>query len=326
MRRPQRLRQQRQRAQSQQHRPRRGRFGWLGLATGLGRADACRSRSRAGRSRCGRAGRPRRASARCQPCAAAPQLPRGRLRGAHARAASRAWKPATARYRTVSGVRVGDEPGQASAGLWQAPDVRPHPYFCAGPGAGRVLARPPVRTGDGKQRPGPHRHAARRQGARIAGSWRAAAPERRPSPLDMAVIGAGPVGLALALHAARLLPHARITLFDARRPTQDVTRRPAHAGAVAGQRAVAAAAGGLAGRAAAADPRGACLAGAADAAGLLPLGAPEVRIRAAERGVPMLGAVLRYGALVAPLQRAWEAAQRPRRSACTAASARRWRR
>jgi 2-octaprenyl-6-methoxyphenol hydroxylase len=41
---------------------------------------------------------------------------------------------------------------------------------------------------------------------------------------------------------------------------------------------------------------------------LLPLGTPEVRIRAADEGVPMLGAVLRYGELVAPLRQAWEAA------------------
>jgi 2-octaprenyl-6-methoxyphenol hydroxylase len=34
-------------------------------------------------------------------------------------------------------------------------------------------------------------------------------------------------------------------------------------------------------------------------------GAPEVCIHAAEEGVPMLGAVLSYGQLVAPLQRAW---------------------
>jgi 2-octaprenyl-6-methoxyphenol hydroxylase len=38
------------------------------------------------------------------------------------------------------------------------------------------------------------------------------------------------------------------------------------------------------------------------------LGTPEVRLSAAQLGVPMLGAVLGYGALVAPMQRAWEAA------------------
>ena len=36
-------------------------------------------------------------------------------------------------------------------------------------------------------------------------------------------------------------------------------------------------------------------------------GEPAVRLRAADLGVPQLGAVLSYGALVAPLQRAWEA-------------------
>ena len=34
--------------------------------------------------------------------------------------------------------------------------------------------------------------------------------------LKLAVIGAGPVGLALALHAARMLPQCRVSLFDAR--------------------------------------------------------------------------------------------------------------
>ena len=34
--------------------------------------------------------------------------------------------------------------------------------------------------------------------------------------IDIAVIGAGPAGLALALHAARVLPHANISLFDRR--------------------------------------------------------------------------------------------------------------
>jgi 2-octaprenyl-6-methoxyphenol hydroxylase len=48
-----------------------------------------------------------------------------------------------------------------------------------------------------------------------------------------------------------------------------------------------------------------------------PLGLPEVSIRADEEGVPMLGAVLRYGQLVAPLQQAWMRAvqQSPQRLA-----------
>jgi protoporphyrinogen oxidase len=44
--------------------------------------------------------------------------------------------------------------------------------------------------------------------------------------LKLAVIGAGPVGLALALHAAAALPDAEITLFDARPSTKDVGGDP----------------------------------------------------------------------------------------------------
>ena len=42
----------------------------------------------------------------------------------------------------------------------------------------------------------------------------------------IAVIGAGPVGLALALHARALLPQARVTLFDARPADRDVAADP----------------------------------------------------------------------------------------------------
>jgi 2-octaprenyl-6-methoxyphenol hydroxylase len=40
------------------------------------------------------------------------------------------------------------------------------------------------------------------------------------------------------------------------------------------------------------------------------LGEPEVRIRAVDEAVPMLGAVLSYGAIVAPLQQTWLQAER----------------
>ena len=43
---------------------------------------------------------------------------------------------------------------------------------------------------------------------------------------QLAVVGAGPVGLALALHASRVLPHARITLFDARPAGRDLSADP----------------------------------------------------------------------------------------------------
>src|SRR6185369_17099879 len=41
--------------------------------------------------------------------------------------------------------------------------------------------------------------------------------------LKLAVIGAGPVGLALALHAATALSDAEVTLYDARPREQDVS-------------------------------------------------------------------------------------------------------
>jgi len=44
--------------------------------------------------------------------------------------------------------------------------------------------------------------------------------------LNLAVVGAGPVGLALALHAARTLPQAQVTLFDARPADKDVSGDP----------------------------------------------------------------------------------------------------
>jgi 2-octaprenyl-6-methoxyphenol hydroxylase len=118
----------------------------------------------------------------------------------------------------------------------------------------------------------------------------------------VAVIGAGPVGLALALHGARLMPDASFTVYDARPADRDVS----------------------------ADPRTLALAagsvmflerlGCWDAARAAPIesvhvsqappspGEPAVLIDARALGVPQLGAVLSYGVLVAPLQRAWEVA------------------
>jgi 2-octaprenyl-6-methoxyphenol hydroxylase len=125
----------------------------------------------------------------------------------------------------------------------------------------------------------------------------------------IAVVGAGPVGLALALHTARLLPQAQVTLFDARPLEREVG----------------------------ADPRTLALSlgsvrflerlGAWPAAAAMPIaevhvsqqppsfGEAEVRLQASELGVPQLGAVLSYGALLAPLQAAWLALaeQQPQR-------------
>ncbi len=130
---------------------------------------------------------------------------------------------------------------------------------------------------------------------------------------NLAVVGAGPVGLALALHAARLLPQAQVTVYDARPADRDVS----------------------------ADPRTLALslgsvqflqqlqAWPADAAEAIvqvhvsqapptlhtPWGPAQVDLKARDLGVPQLGAVLAYGTLLAPLQRAWQAAvaAQPRR-------------
>ena len=45
-------------------------------------------------------------------------------------------------------------------------------------------------------------------------------------PLTLAVVGAGPVGLALALLAARSLPQAQVSVFDARPLDKDVSGDP----------------------------------------------------------------------------------------------------
>lgn len=120
---------------------------------------------------------------------------------------------------------------------------------------------------------------------------------------SLAVVGAGPVGLALALLAARLLPAAQITVFDARPADHDISADP---------RTLALSLGSVqllqrldVWPAEQAQPilnvhvsqapptlRGVHL-------------VPEVRLSARDENVPMLGAVLSYGQIVTPLQRAW---------------------
>ena len=131
----------------------------------------------------------------------------------------------------------------------------------------------------------------------------------RPA-FDLAVIGAGPVGLGLALHAARRLPEVRVTLYDARSLEADVSGDP---------RTLALALGSVqwlerlgAWNAAAAQPIFEVHVSQASPGALRWPGSalrePALRIRAADEGVPMLGAVLPYGRIVAPLQAAWQAA------------------
>jgi 2-octaprenyl-6-methoxyphenol hydroxylase len=124
--------------------------------------------------------------------------------------------------------------------------------------------------------------------------------------LRVAVIGAGPAGLALALLAAQRLPQAQVCVFDARAADKDVSTDP---------RTLALSLGSVqllrrlkAWPEAAAQPITAVHVSQAPPSGALWPGAvPEVRLSASDERVEMLGAVLSYGALVAPLQRLWEA-------------------
>lgn len=131
--------------------------------------------------------------------------------------------------------------------------------------------------------------------------------------IQIAVVGAGPVGLALALQAARSLPDARITVFDARPVDKDVSGDARTLALSLGSVQLLQRLG--------AWPQGAAQPIREVHVSQMPptliVGgdAAEVRIKASEQAVTMLGAVLRYGQLVAPLQQAWFdlAAQQPQR-------------
>jgi 2-octaprenyl-6-methoxyphenol hydroxylase len=132
-------------------------------------------------------------------------------------------------------------------------------------------------------------------------------------PWRLAVIGAGPAGLALALLAARKLPTAEITLFDARPADKDVSGDPRTLALALGSVQLLRQLG--AWPEAAARPITEVLVSQAPPTVDLAGRPAEVRLRAADEAVPMLGAVLSYGALVAGLQQAWTAAEQaqPRR-------------
>jgi len=122
------------------------------------------------------------------------------------------------------------------------------------------------------------------------------------STLRLAVIGAGPAGLALALQSARTLPQAEVTLFDAR--TIDQPQAP-------DGRTLALSLGSIqflqrlqAWPAQTAQPILSVHVSQAPPT----LGRAAVQLSAAEQAVPLLGAVVAYGPLVAELQRAWLAA------------------
>jgi 2-octaprenyl-6-methoxyphenol hydroxylase len=126
--------------------------------------------------------------------------------------------------------------------------------------------------------------------------------------LRIAVIGAGPVGLALSLLAARQLPGAQVTLFDARAADADVARDPRTLALSLGSILLLERLNAWDGRHA--QPIREVSVSQQPPALAVPgwLGTPQVRLRATDLAVPMLGAVIAYGALVAPMQRAWEQA------------------
>ncbi|HLL19738.1 MAG TPA: FAD-dependent monooxygenase, partial [Rubrivivax sp.] len=118
----------------------------------------------------------------------------------------------------------------------------------------------------------------------------------------IAVVGAGPVGLALALYAAQLLPRAKVTLFDARALDKVISGDP---------RTLALSLGSvqLLKRLRCWNDAAAQSIQEVHVSQQPPsLGEAEVRMRASDAGVTQLGAVLAYGSLVAPMQQAWKVA------------------
>lgn len=137
------------------------------------------------------------------------------------------------------------------------------------------------------------------------------------APLQIAVVGAGPVGLSLALQAARTLPDAAVTVFDARPADKDVSGDPRTLALSLGSVQLLERLG--AWRAELAQPILEVHV-SQQPPSMLPLlgdvfGEPCLRIRAIDEAVPLLGAVLSYGSITAKLQQVWMAAEaaEPRR-------------
>ena len=125
--------------------------------------------------------------------------------------------------------------------------------------------------------------------------------------IRLAVVGAGPVGLSLAIQAARALPRAQISVFDARAIDADISADPRTLALSLGSVQLLQRLGAWQ------DGMGQPITEvhvsqqAPSFGGLLGrwIGEPQVRIRSAEMDVPMLGAVLSYGTVTAALQQVW---------------------
>ena len=126
---------------------------------------------------------------------------------------------------------------------------------------------------------------------------------RPTTPPRLAVIGGGPVGLSLALLARQRLPGWSVSVFDTRDAAKDIAGDP---------RTLALSLGSVqmlerlrAWPGAQAAPIRQVHVSQAPPTLATPFGEPVVHIRADELDVPMLGAVLSYGTLLAPLQKAF---------------------
>ncbi len=132
-----------------------------------------------------------------------------------------------------------------------------------------------------------------------------------PAGLKLAIIGAGPAGLALALQAARQLPDAAVTVFDARPADRDVSGDPRTLALSQGSVQFLSRLGvwaAIEGSGQTAPIREVHVSQQQPTVLWPGRGQPEVSITASEQGLAQLGAVLSYGTLVAPLQAAWQAA------------------
>jgi len=130
--------------------------------------------------------------------------------------------------------------------------------------------------------------------------------------LTVAIIGAGPVGLALALHAARQLPRTRLCVYDARTAEAPVSGDPRTLALSLGSVQILERLKVWPQVMPHAEPIRAVHVSQLQPALLgLAMGSdrePVLRIRAEDERVSQLGAVTSYGALVAPLQAAWQVA------------------
>ncbi|MFZ9432721.1 MAG: FAD-dependent monooxygenase [Burkholderiaceae bacterium] len=137
----------------------------------------------------------------------------------------------------------------------------------------------------------------------------AEAPSARPGTAGhMAIIGAGPVGLALAILVARRCPHWMVSLFDARPLHADTGRDPRTLALSLGSVQLLRQLGAF--PAQGTQPIREVLVSQEAPAVALAGSRPQVTIRADEMGVAELGAVMAYGTLVPALQRVWEDEQR----------------